>query len=291
MWSVVLKILSILGIILLCLLALVLVTLLLVLFWPVSYRGGGNAREGEYRCWFRFRWLFGLVRGAYMYPESGGLQVKVLWLTVYDSAEKRQKALSEEESSGQDEEEKAQSGRSEVKAEEQSRSEPVEGMPDEGKVASFETPTNSEEQGQKSPKQSVADRAQALSEKLSGLKEKVQFYVGIVQDENNQGLVKHGLVRLGKVLKSIRPRFLRAEALIGLKEPELTGYVYGIYWAIKPFLGKKCYVVVTPDFERQVLEGEFTLGGRIMAVVLLHHVIRVLLDKRLRLLLDKMKNR
>ena len=63
MWSVVLKILSILGIILLCLLALAVAALLLVLFCPVSYRGGGSARAGKYRAWFRFRWLFGLVRG------------------------------------------------------------------------------------------------------------------------------------------------------------------------------------------------------------------------------------
>ena len=49
MWSVVLKILSILGIILLLLAAFALVILLLILFWPVSYRGGGSAQAGKYR--------------------------------------------------------------------------------------------------------------------------------------------------------------------------------------------------------------------------------------------------
>lgn len=64
MWSMALKILSILGIILLCLLVLVLTALLLVLFCPVTYRGGATAHAGEYRVWFRFRWFLGLVRGT-----------------------------------------------------------------------------------------------------------------------------------------------------------------------------------------------------------------------------------
>lgn len=83
MWSMALKILSILGIILLCLLVLVLTALLLVLFCPVTYRGGATAHAGEYRVWFRFRWFLGLVRGTFSYPGEGGTQIKLLWRTVY----------------------------------------------------------------------------------------------------------------------------------------------------------------------------------------------------------------
>lgn len=264
MWSVILKILSILGIILLCLLAFVLLTVLLVLFCPVVYRGGGTARPGEYRAWFRFRWLFGLVRGAFTYPEDGRLRVKALWLTVYDSGGKRKSEESLEEQEPQPEEK----GRKEQ--------EPQESQPDE-----------------KSPeKQSTADGEQmSQSQKISDLKEKLQFYLGIVRDEDNQELVKYALDRLCSVIKSIRPRYLRAEAVAGLGEPDLTGYAYGIYWAVKPFLGKKCRVDITPDFEQRILEGEVFLRGRITAAVLLYHVCRVLLDRRLRHLLDQLKNK
>lgn len=152
-----------------------------------------------------------------------------------------------------------------------------------------------EAEGQNSPNPAASGEAwpdeakEVPADKLSGLKDKLTFYLEIVRDEENQELVKHGLTRLGKILKSIRPRFLRAEALVGLGEPDLTGYVYGIYWAVKPFLGKKCRMTVTPDFERRILEGEAVLGGRIMAATVLHHAVRVLLDRRLRRLLDKMK--
>lgn len=319
MWSVVLKILSILGIILLCLLALALAALLLALFCPVSYRGGGSARAGKYRAWFRFRWLFGLVRGCYAYPDSGSLKVKVLWLTVYDSGGKQEKASPEDKLSKQRveaEEDQPREGEAEVegqtqpertaarteeqappeqtdiKTEEQASSEQT-AIETEKQVQSEQAVTEAEGQGSPNPAASGeawSDEDQGASaDKLSDLKEKLTFYLEIVRDEDNQELVKHGLTRLGKILKSIRPRFLRAEALVGLGEPDLTGYVYGIYWAVKPFLGKKCRMTVTPDFERRILEGEAVLGGRIMAAMVLHHAVRVLLDRRLRRLLDKLK--
>lgn len=293
MWSVVLKILSILGIILLCLLALAVAALLLALFCPVSYRGGGSARAGKYRAWFRFRWLFGLVRGFYAYPDSGSLKVKLLWLTVYDSGGKQEKASSEDKLSRQvAEAEQAPSEQTAIKTEKQAPLEQTaiktgEQVPSEQAAI--------EAEGQNSPNPAASGEAwpdeakEAPADKLSGLKDKLTFYLEIVRDEENRELVKHGLTRLGKILKSIRPRFLRAEALVGLGEPDLTGYVYGIYWAVKPFLGKKCRMTVTPDFERRILEGEAVLGGRIMAATVLHHAVRVLLDRRLRRLLDKMK--
>lgn len=320
MWSVVLKILSILGIILLCLLALAVAALLLVLFCSVSYRGGGSARAGKYRAWFRFRWLFGLVRGFYAYPDSGSLKVKLLWLTVYDSGGKQEKASPEDKLSRQvaEAEEREQSGKGEAEVE--GRTQPERTAARTGEQAPFEqTAIKTEKQapleqtaiktgeqvpseqaaieaeGQNSPNPAASGEAwpdeakEAPADKLSGLKDKLTFYLEIVRDEENQELVKHGLTRLGKILKSIRPRFLRAEALVGLGEPDLTGYVYGIYWAVKPFLGKKCRMTVTPDFERRILEGEAVLGGRIMAATVLHHAVRVLLDRRLRRLLDKMK--
>ncbi len=333
MWSVVLKILSILGIILLCLLALAVAALLLVLFCPVSYRGGGSARAGKYRAWFRFRWLFGLVRGFYAYPDSGSLKVKLLWLTVYDSGGKQEKASPEDKLSRQvaEAEEREQSGKGEAEVEgrtqpertaartekqapseqtaiktekqaplEQTAIKTGEQAPSEQTAIKTEKQVPSEQaaieaEGQNSPNPAASGEAwpdeakEAPADKLSGLKDKLTFYLEIVRDEENRELVKHGLTRLGKILKSIRPRFLRAEALVGLGEPDLTGYVYGIYWAVKPFLGKKCRMTVTPDFERRILEGEAVLGGRIMAATVLHHAVRVLLDRRLRRLLDKMK--
>lgn len=303
MWSMALKILSILGIILLCLLILVLTALLLVLFCPVTYRGGATAHAGEYRVWFRFRWFLGLVRGTFSYPGEGGTQIKLLWRTVYGGGKRAEEdskdpAPGASESSEKTAETMSETGESSEKT--------VETMPETGESSEKPTETVSEQQtGKVSEPSSQAAPAdggqkaeeaepekknqQAKAEGRRGLKERLPAFLELIRDRDNQELVKHGFSRLGKILRSLRPRFLRTQALVGLGEPDLTGYAYGIYWAVKPFLGKKCQAAITPDFERRVIEGEIVLGGRVMAAVVLHHVVRVLLDRRLRRLIDRLK--
>ena len=296
MWSVVLKILSILGIILLILLGIALAALLLVLFMPVVYRGSGSAHAGEYRGCFRFRWLFGLLRGEFAYPEDGVLWVKVLWLTVYDSGGKSPDAGADEDTAQASEPaidtETAKNADIEkasqdvVKTEEAPIAPQDEAESAEASQSASKSPQDRTEGKERKPGRKTLE---GLSAKLSALKEKLQPYLAIVRDEDNQAVVRHVLGRLGKVLKSIRPRTLRLEATIGLGEPDTTGYVYGACWAVKPFLGRKCRIAITPDFERQILEGEIFLRGHIMGAVLLHHVIRVILDRRLWQLVDRLK--
>lgn len=312
MWSVVLKILSILGIILLSLLALVLTAALLVLFWPVSYRGAGTAKTGEYRACFRFRWLFGLVRGTYTYPEDGKLRIKALWITVYESggneksgetpkdslkepAETRDSQAAmpqtqdaqaaapethdlQEAPPEQDSQEKTSPEQSSPETASQAQNSPQEQL-SAGNAAKVKGSQEQESEG------TVPEKKKDLKK----LKGQLLSYLDILRNKDNQELIQYGLERLGKIIRHIRPRYLRVQALAGLGEPDLTGYAYGIYCAVRPFLGKKCQVKITPDFERRILEGEAALRGRIMAATILYHVCSVLFDRRLRQMIGQLK--
>lgn len=313
MWSVVLKILSILGIILLSLLALVLTAALLVLFWPVSYRGAGTAKTGEYRTCFRFRWLFGLVRGTYTYPEDGKLRIKALWITVYESGgnEKsgetpkdslKEPAETRDSQAAMPQTQDAQAAAPETHDLQETR--PPE-QDSQEKTSPEQNPLETASQAQNSPQEQLS-AVNAAKEKgsqeqesegtipekkkdLKNLKGQLLSYLNILRNKDNQELVLYGLERLGKIIRHIRPRYLRVQALAGLGEPDLTGYAYGIYCAVRPFLGKKCQVKITPDFERRILEGEAALRGRIMAATILYHVCSVLFDRRLRQMIDQLK--
>lgn len=313
MWSVVLKILSILGIILLSLLALVLTAALLVLFWPVSYRGAGTAKTGEYRACFRFRWLFGLVRGTYTYPEDGKLRIKALWITVYESGgnEKsgetpkdslKEPAETRDSQAAMPQTQDAQAAAPETHDLQETR--PPE-QDSQEKTSPEQNPLETASQAQNSPQEQLS-AVNAAKEKgsqeqesegtipekkkdLKNLKGQLLSYLNILRNKDNQELVLYGLERLGKIIRHIRPRYLRVQALAGLGEPDLTGYAYGIYCAVRPFLGKKCQVKITPDFERRILEGEAALRGRIMAATILYHVCSVLFDRRLRQMIDQLK--
>lgn len=97
MLTIVLRILSVIGILLLALFALAAVMLLLVLFVPVTYRISGAKNDEGFRISARVKWLLGLVRLRYGYPEPGELTAKLLFFTLY-----RMKMPSGEEESAND---------------------------------------------------------------------------------------------------------------------------------------------------------------------------------------------
>lgn len=288
MWSVVLKILSILGITVLCLLAFLLTAALLVLFWPISYRGKCTASMGEYRVNFRFRWLFGLVRGTYKYPEDGKLRIKALWITVYESGGSEK--VEGEETTPPEQFQQENSPR-EPHSQAKKKTEPParEILPQEESLAENPPSSQGQEKDKGAQEQTSGEPAAEQKADHRNIREKLLFYVDILRNKDNQELVLYSLGRLGRIITHIRPRYLRARAVAGLGEPDLTGYAYGAYCAIRPFLGKKCQMNVTPDFERRILEGEAVLRGRVMAATVLYHVCSVLFDRRLRQLTDQLR--
>ena len=89
MLTILFKILGILGILLLVLLGIALTVILLVLFFPLCYKASGQKSADEMRFSVKVRWLFGLVRIFYNYPQPGKLLAKILFFTVYDSSDER----------------------------------------------------------------------------------------------------------------------------------------------------------------------------------------------------------
>lgn len=89
MLTILFKILGILGILLLVLLGIALTVILLVLFFPLCYKASGQKSVDEMRFSVKVRWLFGLVRIFYDYPQPGKLLAKILFFTVYDSSDER----------------------------------------------------------------------------------------------------------------------------------------------------------------------------------------------------------
>ena len=85
MLAVILKILSVIGIVLLCLLGLILVLLLLVLVMPVKYRiKATKESEGELNAVFRLTYFFRIVRALAVYESKKvSVTVKVLRFKLF----------------------------------------------------------------------------------------------------------------------------------------------------------------------------------------------------------------
>ena len=306
MLTILFKILSILGIVLLILLGVAVVVVLLVLFFPIFYKISGKKNTEELLVSARAAWLFGLLRLSYDYPEPGKLVIKLLFYTLYDSSvEKPEKA---DDAPAEEDKPSASAGTS---SEEPSQAAPEAAMPvgtessqpsrgtDSGKEEQALMPAESETTGQKDRTfakttnrlygffEKIRYTVRRICDKIKNILQNIAFYKELWNDPDTQGLLKHAGKRLGHILKKLRPRKLTVTAVIGTGSPDTTGYLYGIYGMVLPKLKKG--ICITPDFEQAVLEGDFKASGHFTAACVLFHSLRLLMDRRLQELRDKIR--
>lgn len=310
MLDICLQILSVLGILFLALLALAVTVLLLVLFFPVTYRIAGEKREDGVCIRAKAIWLFGLFRILYRYPEPGRVTAKALWITVYDarvpaggeaagdsaSGKKRKKKKADSAASGEKRESESGSGvageavsgegihspeersdtiigAEETSAERESRDPRENGNAEKGKIS------------QKIEK--IKYTIHSIYDKIKEIWENIKYYTELLQEEDTKQLFSDVWFRVYKILRNMRPRRLKADILFGTGSPDTTGYLYGAYCMASS--GRGYGLAVTPDFERAVLEAEFDVAGHITVWVLLINLLRLILDRRLREFIGKIK--
>ncbi len=299
MLAVVLKILSIIGIILLLLLCLVLLILLLVLFIPIVYRIDAGKTETELTVSARARWLFGFVRVNFQYPEPGRVIAKLLWKTLYDSGAK---SIVSDTSVGDEQGNETSTDATGQQLSEQDKSEAVESQPSDAislqadtaeQQADFAEDTAEQEQLTFLEKlfakyEKIKYTIQQFCDKIKHIWNNISFYKKLLEDEQTKLLISHVFRRLGRILRHIRPRKLKVDGMFGTGSPDTTGYAYGVYSMFSPQLGRHVYVV--PDFEQKILVGEVHASGHITIFTLLINGLAILFDKRLRLLIRRLKN-
>ncbi len=299
MLAVILKILSIIGIVLLVFIGVFLLICLLVLFVPVSYRVTGHKVKEETVLKIRMSWLFRLVRASYDYPEPACIRVKALFFTVYDSkkeasstadkhrTKKNAKASADEEIPGraaQDKEQeqsktagkeqwdsntlptkKGQSDRKILATEEQSHEENAsEEENDSGKMPEYGNESGSEGFFQRifAKFNKLKYTIHILCDKIKEIRENISYYKRLWEREETRQVFQYALVRTGKILKNIRPRKWECSLVYGAETPDVTGYLYGIYAMIGPSLGTY-YVDMVPDFTQKIFEGKLDAVGHI----------------------------
>lgn len=307
MSDVILHVLSILGIFILFLLGLVLISLLLVLFWPVTYRVKGEKSPEKLWVSARADWLFGLFRVRYTYPEPGNVVIKLLWKTLVDTGQPREASEEKHKSGEQTKASKEKTGEDggtgEKKPEAENITSPdtvgVEGRPEtsEPTNADFstdESASDTEESAQNKLFSHVLEKIRKIKytilkiyDKIKEIWANISYYIALLREEDTVLLWEHVKLRLGKILKNIRPRHMKANVLFGTGSPDTTGYAFGIYGMLSPILGKK--VCLTPDFDQKILEGNIDVSGHITIWTLTWNALKLLLDKKLKRFINKMK--
>lgn len=265
---------AVVGRILLGILILLPVILLLILFFPVSYRLEGKKTPNSFSVGVRVNWLFGLVRLLFFYPEPGKLLIKIAFFTLRKFQRKRGSGISRRKS---------------PKNKEESASEPdtVREDPDKADAA----PSQGVSDGEKSPETSEKNTEQKYTEQkkkkvsFSGIRSKIRsetdFYLGLWRQDTTKTLVAEMFLRLSKILKNVFPVKVRGQLVFGASSPDVTGYAYAVYSILSTKFPRRFSLAFYPDFQKEVLEGEIYIVGRVMLFTVLWNSLRILLDKRL----------
>ncbi|MDE5680587.1 MAG: hypothetical protein K2I01_09215, partial [Lachnospiraceae bacterium] len=131
------------------------------------------------------------------------------------------------------------------------------------------------------------DKIKHIKDTIKEIAENIFYYKEVITQTENKKLYGRVKDRIFKVLKSIRPRVLKAALHVGTGSPDTTGYLCALYGMLLPVLGNN--VILDADFEEAVWEGEFFLKGRITVFTLLRHAVGLLLDKQLRVFVKQLK--
>lgn len=321
MIHIILKILAIIGIIILCLLACLLVMVLSVLFVPVRYRAFGVHNEKETCIHVKITWFLHMITAVYDFPNPGELQIKLFGAPFRmrkkenDSAAGKEAAEkpADKMSTGsvsdtwiEDNEkvrEAADTGEEAGPGQEKNRPETQEGKNNN------QNTDREQEENKSAGEEKAKDRRipiftrikhrllhiwrkikytiKSICVRIKKIAEDFQYYRELLLEEENRLLYGRCLARIGKVIKNIRPSKLEAQLLVGTGSPDTTGYLLAVYGMLLPFLGK--HIDITPDFERPVLQGEFSIKGRITFFVLLVNGAGVYFDKQLHILIGRLK--
>lgn len=306
MLHVILQILGFIGIALLCILGLLLLLVLLVLFVPIRYRTKG-IKEGEVtRAEAKATYLLHMISVKFTYEEKMQLVARIFGIKVYDLAKKKAKeAVAEAEmakESASDEQPAGESVSDGQAAGDAAKAQTIQEKTAQEESKMDSTKNMTEESVEKPAKESLFTKIKnkilgiiekikytitSICDKIKNITETVSYYKQVLEDKENKALFKRVWERLCKVLKSIRPRKLKADLLIGTGSPDTTGYLCALYGMLSPILGE--HVEFTADFEEKVFEGRFFAKGRITIFTILIQALKVFFDKQLQIFIKQLK--
>lgn len=290
MWPIFLKVLSIIGIVIGGILGVVLLLLLILLLCPIVYKISGSAHDEKYNLKVRIHYLFGLVRAGYTYPEPGNIYAKVAWVTLYDSKgeKKGSKGSAEDETDFSDEEPDADTGYDDTE-----KQEPVDPykVAEEETSSTIESKTNSsnDKNGKKSRilnpiyhiKKAWENFRFKVIQKIKLIYKNISFYIKLLLHDDTQALLSTFKKQLVKIFKQLIPKTGKANVTLGMDSPDVTAYIYGAYSLL--FLKKANRYVLTPDFEKKIIEGDMQIKGWFNLFGIVICALPIVFSKKLRL--------
>lgn len=132
------------------------------------------------------------------------------------------------------------------------------------------------------------EKGHKLRDRIDDISEKIMHYKKIWDMDVTRQAFKKAKKSLGRLWKSIKPGKGLLRLHIGTDDPAKTGEICAFFGMIYPFVGN--YVMIEPDFERKIYEGDFFVKGHVTVFVLLRAAWVFLFDKDIKKLREILTN-
>lgn len=274
-------ILKIIGIILLVIIGIAIALVGIVLFVPVRYRIKAETTESlkGLRLEAKATWLLHLISAFVVYKEKKlDWQVRIAWkkFRVSDVESKQEKS-------------------SDVNKKSETMLEQQDTLQKQG---SEETPR------EKSEPQDVPEAKPKVKKSVKANKKKVNWFEKIkctiksicdkikkVKDYITDETHLKALLRLKNelvfFLKKIKPDKMKGFVRFGLEDPYNTGIVLAVLSVLYPFYGENFEIY--PEFEKEILEGDVFIKGRIHFIHLLLIICKIYFDDNVKVAYKNLK--
>ncbi len=310
MIHILLLILKAVGIIILSIFIILGTLLLLVLFVPVRYRIHAEYRE-NISAVLKISWLFHILSGKLYYIEDSNIIIRLLGIPVYNADKKEERKAQKEERKKEKEIRK----KGKIKVHTKEKKETGEGAAIKKEVSmdkqakpespeSYDRPSDKEHEDKKTVRiffvkirnlwiriihacKNIKYTLERIYDKIRDICNNINYYyelVHSVEAEKAYALCKKQIIYLWK---NIRPRNYKAYLHVGNEDPAMTGQIMALYGMLYPLCTD--HVVIVPEFEQDILEGNLFIKGKITIFGLLRVLWVVYFDKNLRLFLSMLK--
>lgn len=298
MISVVLTVLKVLGILILSLLGIVILVLLLVLFVPVRYQVYAERKLESglpFEVKLRATWLLHLLNVHFSYPKEAYVKVRIGCFTVFRS-DRTKEAPAEKAKERSEEKPKEKSG--EKPKEKETLSEKDSFEIKHRKEQETKEPEKEKAEGEKPTWKKFFKRFLELlknlrytitqiCDKIKKIVKNIKYYIEVISSTEFKNAFRLCSGQAGVLLRHVCPKKIKGSLRIGTGDPASTGQVLAVYGMLYPFLGNQ--IMVTPDFEQQIVEGELFIKGRITLFRLVKCAWIVYFNKDLRRVINMLK--
>ena len=115
---------------------------------------------------------------------------------------------------------------------------------------------------------------------IVNIKSNVSYYCNVLLQDSTKEAFQIAGKQIKRIFRNLRPRKWHVYVHLGAEDPATLGDILGIWGMLYPLHEGK--IALEPDFDSEILEGEFFCKGRIHIFVYIWTAYIILFDKNIK---------